>query len=205
MTEAEFDQLLALGEKQGTEYKAPGAATEKPFIARIARAVLGMANRRDGGVVVIGVEEVSRRLTCVGLDTPTMATWQARDNVEASINAFADPSADFDIEFEPASRRCVIIRVREFGDQPLLCKKGFTDPGKGGKEILRAGACYVRSRRNVGTSEIPSQEDMRALLTLAVEKGVSRSIAQMRLVGLIPTAKPAPSDADLYEAELGGR
>src|SRR5437899_2141889 len=120
MTEAEFDELLALGEKQRTEYKAPGRATDKSFIARIARAVLGMANRRDGGLVIIGVEEISRRLKCVGLDQATMATWQARDNVEAAINAYADPSADFDIEFEPMSRRCVIIRVREFSDQPLL-------------------------------------------------------------------------------------
>src|SRR2546427_426677 len=50
MTEAEFDELLALGEKQRTEYKAPGRATDKSFIARIARAVLGMANRRAGGL-----------------------------------------------------------------------------------------------------------------------------------------------------------
>ena len=205
MTEAEFDELLALGEKQRIEYKAPGPANDAGFIARIARAVLGMANRRDGGLVIVGVEEVERRLKWVGLDEATMATWQARDNVEVSINAYADPSADFDIEFEPTSRRCVIIRVREFSDQPLLCKKGFTDPGKGGKEILRQGACYVRSRRSVGTSEIPSQEDMRALLTLAIDKGVSRAIAQMQLVGFIPAARPLPSDAEKYEGELEGK
>jgi predicted HTH transcriptional regulator len=141
MTDAEFDQLLAVGEKQRIEYKGPGRATDKGFVARIARAVLAMANRRDGGLVIVGVEEVARRLKCVGLDAATMATWQARDNVETAINAYADSSASFDIEFEPVLRRCVIINVREFSDLPLLCKKGFTDPGKRGKEILRQGAC----------------------------------------------------------------
>jgi len=46
MTEAEFDQLLALGEKQRIEYKGPGSASDSGFIARIARAVLAMSNRR---------------------------------------------------------------------------------------------------------------------------------------------------------------
>src|SRR5262249_40676605 len=156
-----FDQLLALGEKQRIEYKGPGKGTENGFIARIARAVLAMSNRRDGGLVIIGVEEVNRRLNAVGLDAATMATWQGRGNIQAAINAYCDPSASFDIEFEPSARRCVIIRVREFVDLPLLCKKGWTDQGTGGKEVLRQGACYVRSRRNVGSSEIGTQEDMR--------------------------------------------
>lgn len=203
MTEAEFDQLLALGEKQRIEYKGAGSATDTAFIARIARAVLAMANRHDGGLVIIGVEEQARRLTCVGLDDPTRATWQARDNVEAAINAYADPSASFDIEFEPLSRRCVIIRVREFSDVPLLCKKGFTDPGKGGKEILRQGGCYVRPRRNVSSSEIAFQEDMRELIELATRKGIDKFVAQMRSGGFLRDTQPEPSDADRYEQELG--
>ncbi len=202
MTEAEFDGLLALGEKQRIEYKGPGRATDKAFIARIARAVLGMANRRDGGLVIVGVEEVSRRLNSVGLDAAMLATWHARDNVQAAINAYADPSASLDIEFDPISRRCVVIRVREFSDQPLLCKKGWTDPGRGGKEILREGACYVRPSRNVGTSEIATQEDMRALLDLAIEKGVGKAIALMRTVGLLPSTRALPSDSEKYEGEL---
>ena len=45
MTETEFDQLLALGEKQRIEYKGPARATDKAFIARVARAVLGWQRR----------------------------------------------------------------------------------------------------------------------------------------------------------------
>jgi hypothetical protein len=55
----------------------------------------------------------------------------------------------------------------------------------------------------VGTSEIPSQEDMRALLDLAIDKGVRKSVAQMRSVGFIPDIIPGlPTDAAKYEEEL---
>jgi hypothetical protein len=50
VTEEDFAKLLARGyESRGVEFKGPGIRTEKLFLARVVRAILGMANSRDGG------------------------------------------------------------------------------------------------------------------------------------------------------------
>ena len=68
MTDEEFAQLLALShEISGVEFKGPGARSDRRLFARVVRAALGMANRRDGGTVVIGVEDTGSSLNPVGL------------------------------------------------------------------------------------------------------------------------------------------
>lgn len=53
----QFVELLALGhEQQGVEFKGPGPRTDKYLQGKVLRAILGMANRRDGGHIIIGVE-----------------------------------------------------------------------------------------------------------------------------------------------------
>ncbi len=55
MTEQDFEGLLALGyETNGVEFKGRGNRTDSAFLAGVIRAILGMANRRDGGLVIIG-------------------------------------------------------------------------------------------------------------------------------------------------------
>lgn len=56
MTDEEFIANLALDyEPPGIEFKGPGLASNKHLFAKVAKAVLGMVNRRDGGRVIIGV------------------------------------------------------------------------------------------------------------------------------------------------------
>lgn len=59
MTPEEFAQLLTLGhEMYGGEFKGPFDRTDKAAFAKILKAVLAMPNRRDGGKVIVGVDEV---------------------------------------------------------------------------------------------------------------------------------------------------
>ena len=61
MTEQDFESLLARGyETDGVEFKGAWIRTDKLFLAKVVRAILGMANRRDGGLVVVGVEESTK-------------------------------------------------------------------------------------------------------------------------------------------------
>ena len=58
MTDQEFADILALGrEMSGVEFKGPGPLSNGRLVAQIVKAVLAMANRRDGGRVIIGVED----------------------------------------------------------------------------------------------------------------------------------------------------
>jgi predicted HTH transcriptional regulator len=202
VTEEEFKRLLARGhETNGVEFKGPGMRTAKPFLAKVVRAVLGMANRRDGGLVIIGVE--AKKLEPKGLSDEEAAAWLDYDHLSVSVNEYARPSVSFDLERFPFQDRIfVIINVHEFGDIPILCCKDF---GGSDKQTLKRGACYVRSLHKPETSEIPSEEAMRELLELAVDKGVEKFVKRARKAGLYPTTEaPAasPSVEELFKEQI---
>src|SRR5918992_3524376 len=76
-----------------------------------------------------------------------------------------------------------VIQVKEFADIPVLCKRSYDN-------VLREGACYVRSRRKPETSEIPTLADMRDLLDLATEKRLREHLALLERIGLIVLPSP---------------
>jgi predicted HTH transcriptional regulator len=199
MLEEEFGQLLALGhERRGVEFKGPGPRTDKHLLARVVRAVLGMTNRRDGGLVVVGVEDDAKTLKPVGVTPQDLLTWKF-DDVTGAIAPYADPNVEFDLEvlvYQGAA--CIIFSVHEFDDVPVLCAKDYSSQNT---VILRKGACYVRSRHKPETSEIPSQSEMRDLLDLAAEKRLRAYLSLGRRAGAeAPTNQG--TDAKRFEDEL---
>ncbi len=198
MTDEEFADLLSLGhERRGIEFKGCRPRTDRVFFAKVARAAIGMANRRNGGYVIIGVEDSSGTLTPTGLCAEDLRTWKY-DDVAVSISGYADPSIGFELEtMTYLSNKYIVITVYEFEEIPILCKNNCGD-------VLRKGACYVRSRHKPETSEIPSQEEMRELLELATEKRLRKFLAQAKAAGLTNLAiLQQPTDADLFARQLG--
>lgn len=197
MNEAEFRELLGRGhEIQGVEFKAPGSIKNRRLLAQIVRAALGMANRRYGGEIIIGVEEDSNNTPVpIGLSPSDLATW-TYDDLSSSISTYADPSVTFEsYAFEYEGKQFLIIEVEEFDDIPVICKRSYDD-------VLRDGACYVRPRRKPETSEIPSQADMRDLLDLATEKRLRKFLATAQSVGLVDGSSPGVSDEDRFAEEI---
>ena len=99
MTDVEFAEIVALGhERTGVEFKASGPlnARKSPgiFVAQVVRAILGMANRRDGGSVVIGVEDNDGSLNPVGVAPNELATWKY-DRLADQVANYADPDINF--------------------------------------------------------------------------------------------------------------
>jgi predicted HTH transcriptional regulator len=202
MNEEEFAALLALGhEVTGTEFKGSGPASDRHLFAKVVKAVLGMANRRDGGRVIIGVEDNGGTPNPVGLTKPDLDTWKY-DDAAAKLAEYADPSVNLELKREQHNGKdYVILYVAEFDDIPILCKKDYPD-------ILRKGACYVRPRKKPETTEIPTQEDMRDLLDLAAEKRLRRYLEQAKRAGglIVPfqTERLTQSPQELYDRQLGG-
>jgi len=193
VTDLDFEKLLQPGyERQGVEYKGPGKRTNPPFLAIVARAIMGMANHRNGGLVIIGIDSDSR--DPVGLEDDQASTW-TYDELSASVNEYASPSVSLDLEVKVyQERKFVIITIKEFDDIPIICRKDYQQTNvKKAAPVLRRGACYVRSRRKPEASEIPSEEEMRELLELAIDKGVRRFVTRLRKAGLIPPIPMAPS------------
>jgi hypothetical protein len=203
MTDDEFAPLIERGhELRGIEFKAPGARTDPKLMAWVVKAVLGMANRRDGGYVIVGVDESTGTPIPVGLDPESLATW-THDDVASSIAASSDPPLT--VEQETCTyqgRSFIVLRVSEFADLPVLAKK---DISVNHQQVVRRGACYVRSIGKPETSEIPTQTEMRELLGLAIEKGVRKFVAQSANSGLLDLIRkePSPTSAEQYLNELG--
>src|SRR6266849_1553962 len=98
MTEAEFAELLAPGyERRGIDFKGPGPRTDKHLFAKIARSAIGMANHRDGGLVVIGVHDDRSRDDWIGLTSTELASWPY-DDTSSLLAEYATPMATFDLE-----------------------------------------------------------------------------------------------------------
>ena len=182
---------MSLGhEITGAEYKGPGPRTDKHLLAKVARAVLALSNRRNGGRVIIGVEDDGQSLTPTGLTATDLDTWRHED-VSGAVSAYADPFVTLHtshIQFD--GKDFVVIEVEEFEEVPVVCKKSYPD-------VLRDGACYVRRRGRVESSEIPNSSEMRELLDLATEKAIRRFHRLQR------AAQPGPDDHELLDQELG--
>jgi len=187
VTPEQFRELLQPGyEPQGVEFKGPGSRDDSAFFAKIARAVMGMANRRDGGIVAIGVNETDSGLHADGLNAELLSTW-GYDDVADALSKYIEPTVRFELELvriEPAV--IVLLHVNSFEDVPVLCKRDFERQRSGGKseQILRRGACYVRRPGKRETSEVPTYEEMRELLDLAAERRLRSFLAQAARAGV---------------------
>ena len=134
---------LALGrEARGFEIKGAGPA-DGQLLAKVVRAALSMGNLRDGGVVVIGIDDTAPQEMLPGLNDDELASWLDYDTLAARLNAHADPPLRFDVgEVQSGSgARVAVIEVHEFDDVPHICSKASFD-------VLRKGAVYVRTRKN---------------------------------------------------------
>ena len=197
MNTREFSEIIARGrEQRGVEFKCGGSKKDKRLLTKVARAMMGMANRRDGGRVIIGIDEDENGGPVPdGLMAEDLSTWNY-DDLANSLAEYTDPNINFDLEIvEYENKKFVVLIVHELEDIPVLCKKDYPD-------VLRAGACYVRTRRKPETVEIPTQTDMRDLLDLAIEKGVRRFVARARAAGLSLSGQLLPTDAELFNEQL---
>ena len=147
ISQEHFEEFLARGhEIPGVEFKGPGPRGEEYLRAKVARAVMGMTNRRDGGIVIIGVEERSSTLNPVGLSPNELKSWRNIDHVGNALANYMSPPPTFDLSIlEYQGRAFAVLEVNEFTDVPTICKKGYyRDHQSGHREVvLREGACYV--------------------------------------------------------------
>ena len=202
MTPEEFAQLLELGhELHGIEFKGPLDRKDKASFAKVAKAVLAMANRRDGGKVIVVVDEVDGgsliSLQPTGMTEAQLQSW-GHDDVVENLAKFADPFVTVSTQrVEHDGRTFVVLTVDEFEEVPVLCRHPF-------EGVLRQGACYVRRRGRIETSEIPTHVEMRELLDLATEKGIRRFLSQVHRAGLdIAGLRQVPYDAALFDSLRG--
>lgn len=204
MRDEQFAEILAIGhERQGIEFKGAGSRTNRLLFGKVVRAVLGMANRRDGGLVIIGVDEDKKThaLIHTGLTEEEVRSWNY-DDLAANLNSHAEPAVNFDATVQMHDgKHFIVIAVDEFDDIPILCKKPIPHPDHPKELLVRCGACYVRSGHKPETSEIPTQAEMRALLDLATQKRLRWFLSLASGGGLHLPGPRQPDDAEQFRAQ----
>jgi hypothetical protein len=196
----ELEGALALGyEGRSLELKGSGSFGDRRFRALIARASLGMGNIRDGGYVVIGIDDTNPGALLPGLNPDELASWLVYDEVSAGLNTYADPPLGLDVREVALSSgvSVAVLRIAEFEVVPHLCARTYDD-------VLSEGALYVRSRRIPETAQVRTSAEMREILDLAVEKRLRAYVetAQRAGVGLVTTEEAIAAEAAADQAEF---
>jgi hypothetical protein len=196
----EIEEALALDrESRWLEVKGPGARSDGHMMAKVAHAALGLGNLRDGGHLVIGIDDTAIANLLPGLTEEQLASWVAHDDLARKLANYADPPLQFNVapvELSTGSK-VAVIEVFEFADIPHFCARDYG-------EVLQKGALYTRPRRIPETSVVSSAVEMREVVELAIEKRLRAYVetAERANVVISTEAIPVtPSDNEKYDAE----
>ena len=152
-------------ERRNLEYKQGG--DWESLKHKITKAALSMANLRAGGYIIIGVREDASYYNFTGME-PREADTYNKDDVSDFVK-YADPPIEIDVRV--FDRRFVVVKVSEFQDMPVICKKASAD--------LHQGRLYVRSRHeNESTSQL-SVHEMREILEYAADKEIRKQFGRI--------------------------
>jgi hypothetical protein len=157
-------ELIKLGnENRNLDYKGAfsWATADKDEKVGIAKDILAFSNTRDGGVILVGVNDKTG--VPEGLTEEQFASFdQTRFN--DFIHEFTEPKHTSIVSRRDIDgRRIVAIEIPEFAEVPILCKKTVQSVANPRDILLRKAGLYKRTDK--ATSElIEDADDMRELL-----------------------------------------
>lgn len=183
----EFESLVeGSQESQSLDYKA-GCAWNA---VSLAKDILAFSNIQDGGYIVFGFDDGS--FDRIGVSNEDAETFQL-ETMQDQMAEFADPYVKFDVHnniFDENNKRFIVIRVYEFDEVPIVCRKDSSDTHK--------GKMYYRSQhRRVESSAVSNSYDMRDILDRATFKLMAKRQSQ----GFAPQSSDV---SEIYNDELGG-
>lgn len=162
--------------------------------AKITKSIMAMSNLRDGGWIVVGKEEQpDRSFSPVGMSQADFDSFDP-DEVQAFVYARAEPPVDFDVrKIVYNGKKFVIIRVKEFENEPVICKKSYGN-------ILHNGVIYIRSKGKPESIPVPSQYEMREIIENAIDKGVRAFFQRSQRIGIMRL--PSVDDAAKFSKQV---
>jgi hypothetical protein len=199
-------ELINLGnENRNLDYKGAFSWNEATNDEKceITKDVLAFANCRDGGVILIGVNDESGALE--GL-TEDQSTSFDQTKFNSFIQKYTDPRHTANVHrIEIDEKRVVVIDVPEFSELPILCARDANSSVNNRKLILKKAALYKRTDR--ATSEvIEDAQEMRELLNrglLRRQDELLRAFKQIIQPGEAnrPTEPAAEYKSEIQESE----
>ena len=190
------------------EFKGPGKRGDNPLFGKVVRAARAMANRSDGGIVIIGVSEDEQGLHFDGLDADMLVTWNHQD-IAGGFNSFTNVHIDFESqEYEHDGKTFLVLDIHEFAVVPVMCMKEYRDksnhhiPHAQCKVILREGGFYIRTLNRPESKEMLTTEEAHTLFKLVSDKAVHSFVTLTKLAGI--NIAPLPKDEEMFAQQLQG-
>ena len=193
MDSVELEQLL-IGTAESPTLDFKGACDCD--IKVLAKDILAMANTQGGGHIVIGVEDRTFKRT--GMTEQQQYSYEV-DGMKDVMANYADPYVNFDVYRvnDSDDLRYVVIRVHEFDEVPVICKKDSSD--------TKQGTVYYRTRnRRVESAHVSNSYDMREIIDRSTAKMMTKRKASGYNVIFSPSETDLQTTITQLNQELGG-
>lgn len=185
MTTEELEEILeGQRENPSVEFKTACDWNIDLFV----KDILAITNTRDGGYIIVGVEDGT--FTREGVTELQIGTF-IEEIIMDQVAEYADPFVTLNISFPQDfdGKKYVVIRVVQFDELPVICRKD-------GRGAVRGTIYYRTKNGRPQSSPVKNSYDMRDIILLSV----SRTMRKLRDVGF---EVPSESHQQL-ESELEG-
>lgn len=185
--------LRVCQESRDIEFKSESTWSDLRY--SITRTCLGMANLRDGGVIIVGVEEANGSWVPGGIGDNCLASYD-EDAINDFVNKYASPPLRVElVTVRHEALRFLAIRVPEFDTTPIVCKADAGD-----QSGLSRGSIFVRPIGKPETCRVREAGQLEDLLELASDKRARRFLERAFRLGL----SPKEAETSKFDRELEG-
>lgn len=195
----DWTQIIERGETQVLDFKG-ACKWEGTERARLTKAIVAMANTRDGGTILIGVAEdrAGGKPKLAGLTPDQLASFDPTKLADY-VNERFEPNVQLRVEKPVVDGNALAaVIVSEFSDQPHVCVQ---EAPYQGKLEFKPGDLLIRTAG--AQSTVAGPQELRDLLARAVTKKGDHLLEQVRyIVKGVPPAAEKPDWRKTFAAEL---
>ncbi len=166
---------------------------------KLIKDILAMSNIQDGGHIILGILDDSYEL--VGMDEEDYNSFDQTD-INDRLQQYTDPKHYCHVfKKEYQENYFIVIRVPEFTDVPIICKKDRHSSIKQDEQILREGAIYTRTEK-ADSVEIPDASQMRNLISRAMTNRGDKLLGTIQALIQGEPIKQGEQTQEQYDDEL---
>jgi predicted HTH transcriptional regulator len=175
LTEEYIEQILS-GNSENLNLEFKGSFD---FISNIwareklIRAILAMSNTRNGGYIVVGIEQKDdKSVDFSGIEAGHLTIFKSKEeDLKSKVESFSSSPVNYEISYGRFQNKdFILINVSEFNLSFIICKKkGDHKTDK----ILEEGSIYVRTLKDKPSSvKLIDPDDIQDLFKRAVDKQI---------------------------------
>jgi len=173
LTEIKIQEILqGNAESLNTEFKATFDFNTNVWMReKLIRSIFAMSNTRDGGFIVIGIEEKTDKiLNFTGIKDEHLLTFKG-DDLKAKVESFSSSSVNYEMGVGSyKGDNYIVVSITEFPVSPIICRRN----GEHKDKILEEGAMYVRTLKDKPSSvKLSNPVDVQDFIDRVADKQIS--------------------------------